>query len=452
MRHLHWAGAFCILAFCISVSSAAQPNWVYPTASWGTQTPETVGVKASQLASLAGRIGGSGVVIKDGYLIYSWGTPSKTFDWASASKPVLSTMLFMAINEGKVAGVDTPIGNYGWSMSTADQNLTFRHLANMTSGYGTAENPGDAYSYNDYAINLYGKTLDRVYPGEDTYDGLIDEGNARLRDPLQFQDGVVFGGSDPKRGLRARASTRDFARIGWLWVNKGKWGGTQMIPQTYFDTYCKAGIPSTTPRGATPNTGSTDDYLGTGSYGGGVNQSANGPGIYGFNWWFNTNYEGTSQLTWPSAPADTYLADGRWGKDTMAMIPSLGMVIAADYDSNSTGSWGGYTPGDPNSAMNTTLGLITNSVMHAGDANGDNAVNVGDLGILAGSWGQSNKFWSQGDFSHDGVVNVGDLGILAGAWGWSLSAGSVPEPGTLALMGLAVLVPSWRRRRRSRLN
>ena len=53
----------------------------------------------------------------------------------------------------------------------------------------------------------------------------------------------------------------------------------------------------------------------------------------------------------------------------------------------------------------------------AGDANGDGAVDVGDLGILAANYGQSGKSWNQGDFNGDKKVDVGDLGILAANYG-----------------------------------
>jgi hypothetical protein len=65
-----------------------------------------------------------------------------------------------------------------------------------------------------------------------------------------------------------------------------------------------------------------------------------------------------------------------------------------------------------------------------GDANLDGAVDVGDLGILAGHWGVADGAdWSQGDFTGDGAVDVGDLGILAGGWGQQLT----PPPATTAL-------------------
>jgi hypothetical protein len=53
-----------------------------------------------------------------------------------------------------------------------------------------------------------------------------------------------------------------------------------------------------------------------------------------------------------------------------------------------------------------------------GDANGDGAVDVSDLGILAANYGMtSGATLAQGDFNGDGKVDVSDLGILAANYG-----------------------------------
>jgi hypothetical protein len=136
-------------------------------------------------------------------------------------------------------------------------------------------------------------------------------------------------------------------------MNKGNWKGKQLLPASFFDNYVKADVPST----MLETSAASDDYLGVGSYGGGSDQTNIGPGIYGFNWWFNTNRD-SPQLTWPAAPADTYQANGRWGTEAMTMFPSLGMVVAA-YGGN---GWGGFTPGDANSSMNQSLKLLVDAV------------------------------------------------------------------------------------------
>ena len=73
----------------------------------------------------------------------------------------------------------------------------------------------------------------------------------------------------------------------------------------------------------------------------------------------------------------------------------------------------------------------------AGDANRDQTVNIGDLTLLAGSFGTSGKTWQQGDFNGDGLVNIGDLTILAGNFGNSVtspSATTVPESASAILL------------------
>ncbi|MCX6810980.1 MAG: hypothetical protein NTY30_04620 [Candidatus Berkelbacteria bacterium] len=53
-------------------------------------------------------------------------------------------------------------------------------------------------------------------------------------------------------------------------------------------------------------------------------------------------------------------------------------------------------------------------VRKSGDANGDNAIDLLDLSILATWWGTTN---TDADFNHDGTVDLLDLSILASAWG-----------------------------------
>ncbi|HSV12988.1 MAG TPA: autotransporter-associated beta strand repeat-containing protein, partial [Tepidisphaeraceae bacterium] len=111
-----------------------------------------------------------------------------------------------------------------------------------------------------------------------------------------------------------------------------------------------------------------------------------------------------------------------------------------------------------------------------GDANLDGAVDVGDLGVLATSYGitSSNIGWSQGDSNYSGGVDVGDLGSLATNYGSSLTTApavvsdaseamvapiaqalaevssptAVPEPGCLGILATIGGVAASRKRRR----
>jgi CubicO group peptidase (beta-lactamase class C family) len=225
-------------------------------------------------------------------------------------------MLFFAINEGRVAGVDQLVGpTGGWPLKQKDQAMTFRHLANMVSGYALPEEPGVAWAYNDYGIELYSKTV---------FDIVFDEGSADIaaRHPerlgaLEFEDGGILG---PGRGgFALQTSLRDFARIGLFWLNRGNWNGTQILPEGYFDFFTPQ-VPADLPRTAAVK---VNDYLGVGSSGGGANQTPLGPGIYGFNLWHNPD-----RTTWPNAPPDAYQANGHWNGEVLTVIPTLGIVAA----------------------------------------------------------------------------------------------------------------------------
>ena len=137
-------------------------------------------------------------------------------------------MLFAAINEGRVASPDSPIFPWWPALRATDQTMSFRHLADMMSGYacndrdgGNPLPPGSRWAYNDFAIMLYVETLDKVFG---TTDNLVTAGNQRFVVPLQFQDGVLFNSALG----RVKASPRDFARMGWFWSTLAIADGSQV--------------------------------------------------------------------------------------------------------------------------------------------------------------------------------------------------------------------------------
>jgi hypothetical protein len=119
----------------------------------------------------------------------------------------------------------------------------------------------------------------------------------------------------------------------------------------------------------------------------------------------------------------------------------------------------------PNNALNYSnfAGSATRTVFQ-GDVNVSGNVSIADLNLLATNFGKAGNFhWGQGDLNGttggSGEVSIADLNLLAtnfgksggvntpltvngvaGGAGSSLGAGSsVPEPASIALVGLAVL-------------
>lgn len=324
--------------------SATKP--VVPGRTWDTRPPAAVGMQEGPLDELAALLGGRGCVVKDGYVVKSWGDQAQVADILSSAKAILSTLLFFAIEEGKVKNVDQHLTDFGWALSPKDRDMTFRHLGAMISGYARPEPPGAAYAYNDYAIQLYANTLfDRVFKQAPT---------AVVSDPkrlgaLHLEDGIAF---TPRR--RMAASVRDFARIAWFWLNRGRWGDKQVLPARYFEEYMKprasADLPISRPSQA-------DDYLRIGTYGGGSEHFTRfGPGIYGFNWWFNgTGPLHPTAVTWPDAPADTVMSIGAGGNNS-AIVPSLGVVLVCGRC-----AWTEFRAGDSSTVMNQALRLLTSA-------------------------------------------------------------------------------------------
>jgi autotransporter-associated beta strand protein len=104
-------------------------------------------------------------------------------------------------------------------------------------------------------------------------------------------------------------------------------------------------------------------------------------------------------------PASTVLSD---------LTTSYGAGFSSDqnqiYSSTATtAAWLGWMD-------DTTSQQVTIARAEYGDANLDGYVNLADLGIVNGHWGQ-NGTWGTGDFNYDGVVNLADLSTVLGNWG-----------------------------------
>ncbi|MEM7680855.1 MAG: Type 1 glutamine amidotransferase-like domain-containing protein [Planctomycetota bacterium] len=83
-----------------------------------------------------------------------------------------------------------------------------------------------------------------------------------------------------------------------------------------------------------------------------------------------------------------------------------------------------------------------------GDANGDGLVDLLDFDVLAQHFGSNTGAGpAEGDFNADGVVDLLDFDVLAQHFG-SSAPGAVPEPASLAVLGLGGAASMARRRER----
>ena len=181
----------------------------FPGKSWEQREPAALGLDAATLDQLAKQLGGRGCVVKDGYVVKSWGDQAQVSDVLSSAKPVLSTLLFFAIEEGLAKSVDQPIVEFGWELKEKDRGITFRNLGAMNSGYARPEGPGEAWAYNDYAIQLYQKTLfDKVFKE----DAKVAAENPKRLGALGLEDGLDPTSLEPR--FDVHQVIRGFTQLG----------------------------------------------------------------------------------------------------------------------------------------------------------------------------------------------------------------------------------------------
>ncbi|MHC4682514.1 MAG: serine hydrolase domain-containing protein [Planctomycetota bacterium] len=235
---------------------ASEEAPVYPGKEWATREPAQVGLDVGTLRELAEYAGGSGCVVRHGYMVYAWGDATRRRDVASAAKPVYSHFLFKALEEGKISSLDehankweSRLNEINKDLGYKDRGITWRHFANQISCYGLAEPPGTAYAYNDWQMALFWDTLfEKVYgAGYETVDAEVL--HPMLTDLLQCQDNptfMAFGVRD--RPGRLGISPRDFARFGLLYLRKGKWKDEQLINPEHATMAVTSPLPNSIPR------------------------------------------------------------------------------------------------------------------------------------------------------------------------------------------------------------
>ena len=137
--------------------SADAVKTVYTGKEWQVKTPQDVGLDEQKLKELSAYAGGFGCIVRNGYMVYTWGDAGMRKDVASAVKPFYTHFLLKAVEEGKLKSIDDRVANFEPRLSAlnealgyTDRKITWRHLSNQISCYGVREWPGDAYDYSDY--------------------------------------------------------------------------------------------------------------------------------------------------------------------------------------------------------------------------------------------------------------------------------------------------------------
>ncbi len=251
----------------------------------------------------------NGRIVMENYL--NGQTSTTPWYWASAGKTLTSTVTGIAQQEG-ILNINNKVSDYlgnGWtSAPLAKENLiTCKNLLSMNSGLdetlGDDVSPANLQYVADAGTrwayhNVYVKLQDVV--AQASGQSWTNYFNTKLRDKIGMTGGAWINSGD---GLSVYWSTaRNMARFGLLALNKGKWNGTVVLNQTYFDQ--------------ATNTSQS------------INQA------YGYLWWLNgkTSFHlPQSQLQFPgtlipNAPSDMFCALGK-NDQKIYVVPSKNMVI-----------------------------------------------------------------------------------------------------------------------------
>jgi CubicO group peptidase (beta-lactamase class C family) len=179
----------------------------------------------------------------------------------SVAKSFASTLVGIAVDEGRIVSVNDPITKYLPELKSRDarfERITIKDLLSMRSGLRYVEDddryrdnvvtymapdlrqaalrqtevmeaPGSRFLYNNYNPLLVGMILERT-TGQSVSAYLQD----RLWTPLGMEfdgswstDSETSGFEKMESGVNARAI--DFAKLGQLFLEEGRWGDTSLI-------------------------------------------------------------------------------------------------------------------------------------------------------------------------------------------------------------------------------
>jgi len=273
------------------------------------------------------RAGTNALIIRHGYIVGEFGDTTRPDPTYSAAKSMLSTIAGISLDRGLIPKLDDPVAyliHDGGYDSPHNKLITWRNHLQQESewegemwgkpstfigheAFGQGEmkprqihDPGTYYEYNDVRINRFSLSLLRLW---------------KKQIPDVFRDEVMtpIGASDTwkwvpytnsyvdiagKRMASVSGGTRwgggmwinsyDMARIGVLWLHRGKWGDRQIVPESYMKL-------ATTP-------------------------SAHGPD-YGFLFWLNRQGK-----HWPGVPTTAFAAEGAGG-NVIFVAPDQDLVV-----------------------------------------------------------------------------------------------------------------------------
>lgn len=250
----------------------------WPTTGWQTTSPEQQGMDSGRLADLVEFIQvqnyhiRSMLVIRNGYLVTeAYFHPFQAGIWHiihSCTKSINSALVGIAIGQGLMAGENIGVLDYfpEYNVANVDdrkRELRLKHLLKMTTGLNARDSylynweglnnmrntddwtkyvldlpmanaPGSTFDYSNCASFLIGSMLHKAtgisgleYAGQHLFSPL-GISTANVEWPVS-PNGIVTGWG------RMRMRPVDMAKFGFLYLHKGHWDGSQVVPAEWVD-------------------------------------------------------------------------------------------------------------------------------------------------------------------------------------------------------------------------
>lgn len=307
---------------------AAPVRNYWPTAGWQTAPAEQHGIDPGMLAWADERLLAEApllssiVVVKDGYVVFErnyngYSLDQRPHTW-SVSKSITNIAVGFALQEGIIASLDQTLGELIPYRIPADAdprvwNVTVEQLLTMTGGWAwdgrinfsrTAEtddidamlsrpmqcDPGTCFEYDSGCSNLLAFVVEEL-----TGQTMADYLQPRLFEPLGItQPYWIVTDDDTNRGGGGlHLNTREMAKIGFLYLNDGRWDGRQIISPEWVER-------------------STHQQASGVGFQSGVNI---GHGPYGYHWWIQ------EPAGWSAFSAQGY------GGQLIYVVPGLDLVV-----------------------------------------------------------------------------------------------------------------------------
>ncbi|MHC4488529.1 MAG: serine hydrolase domain-containing protein [Planctomycetota bacterium] len=302
---------------------------VWPGRKWKQVGPQEVEMDTAFLRkardfALTGS--GSGRVIRYGRLVMQWGDQKRRYDLKSTTKAIGVTAVGLALKDGKIGGLKDQAKKYHPMLGVPPESnaetgwldkITLFDLATQTAGFDKPGGytkllfePGTKWAYSDGGPNWLAECITLAY-GQDLNTLMFE----RVFGPIGIKSSDLTWRNNnyrPKEinGIKRRefgsgfsANVDAMARIGYLYLRRGRWRDKQIIPASFVDA-ARTVPPAIRGLAVVKR----DRYF-------------NASDHYGLLWW--NNDDGTMA----KVPRDTYWSWGLYDS-LIVVIPSLDIVAA----------------------------------------------------------------------------------------------------------------------------